>query len=284
MGENPRMSDPDALHVEKALQSLEFMASMDIFLNETNRHADVILAASSGFEKDGTFTNTERRIQRVRAAMKPVGNSKPDWIILKEISNRLGYRMEYKHPSDIMNEIATVTPIYGGIAYGRIEHEGLQWPCPTLDHPGTPILHTENFARLNGRGKFIPVEFVEPPELPDEEYPFYLSTGRILYHYHTGTMTRRVKGINRLKPEVEIEINPLDAEKLGISTGDVVRVTSRRGSISGKVRITKRSMRGMVFIPFHYAEAAANDLTLAVLDPIAKIPTYKVAAVKVERV
>lgn len=283
MGENPRMSDPDALHVEKALQSLEFMVSMDIFPNETNKHADVILAASSGFEKDGTFTNTERRIQRVRAVIRPVGNSKPDWLILEEISNRLGYKMEYKHPSDIMNEIATVTPIYGGISYDRIEHKGLQWPCPTLDHPGTPILHTQKFARLNGRGKFISVEFAEPPELPDEEYPFYLSTGRILYHYHTGTMTRRVKGIDKLRPEVEIEINPLDAERLGISTGDVVRVTSRRGSISGKAKVTGRSMKGMVFIPFHYAEAAANDLTLAVLDPIAKIPTYKVAAVKVEK-
>ena len=284
MGENPRMSDPDALHVEKALKSLEFMVSIDIFPNETNKYADVILAASSGFEKDGTFTNTERRVQRVRAVMSPVGNSKPDWIILEEISNRMGYKMEYEHPSEIMDEIAAVTPIYGGISYDRIEHKGIQWPCPSPDHPGTPILHVEKFARPNGKGKFIPVEFVEPPELPDEEYPFYLSTGRILYHYHTGTMTRRVKGIEKLRPELEIEINPLDAEKLGILSGDVVKVTSRRGSISGKAKITKRSMEGMVFIPFHYSEAPANDLTLAVLDPIAKIPTYKVAAVKVEKV
>ena len=284
MGENPRMSDPDALHVEKALKSLEFMVSIDIFPNETNKYADVILAASSGFEKDGTFTNTERRVQRVRAVMNPVGNSKPDWIILEEISNRMGYKMEYKHPSEIMDEIATITPIYGGISYDRIEHKGVQWPCPSPDHPGTPILHVEKFARPNGKGKFIPVEFVEPPELPDDEYPFYLSTGRILYHYHTGTMTRRVKGIEKLRPELEIEINPLDAEKLGISSGDTIKVTSRRGSISGKAKITKRSMEGMVFIPFHYSEAPANDLTLAVLDPIAKIPTYKVAAVKVEKV
>ncbi len=284
MGENPKMSDPDAHHVEKALQSLEFMVSMDIFPNETNKYADVVLAASSGFEKDGTFTNTERRIQRVRAAIKPVGNSKPDWIILKEISNRLGYNMKYEDPSEVMDEIASVTPIYGGISYDRLENVGLQWPCPSPDHPGTPILHAEKFNRPNGKGKFVPVEFAEPPELPDEEYPFYLSTGRILYHYHTGTMTRRVKAIDKLKPEVEIEINPSDAEKLGVSTNDVVKVTSRRGSISGKAKITRRSMEGMVFIPFHYAEAAANDLTLAVLDPIAKIPTYKVAAVKIEKV
>ncbi len=284
MGENPRLSDPDALHVEEALKKVDFLVSMDIFPNETNRYADVILAASSGFEKDGTFTNTERRAQLVRPVIKPVGNSLPDWVILKELSNRLGYEMSYDHPSRIMDEIASVTPIYGGMAYSRMEEKGLQWPCVSHENPGTPILHAEKFSRPNGKGKFIPVEFAEPPELPDADFPFYLSTGRILYHYHTGTMTRRVKGLNNVAPGVEIEINPLDAERLKISKGDIVKVTSRRGFITGKAKLTRRSLEGMVFIPFHYAEAAANELTLAVLDPISKIPTYKVAAVQVEKV
>ncbi len=284
MGENPRMSDPDALHVEKALKKVELLVSMDIFPNDTNKFAHVVLAAASQYEKDGTITNTERRIQRVRQVINPIGNSKPDWIILQEISNRLGYNMNYSHPSEIMSEIATVTPIYSGISYERLEHTGLQWPCRSQEDPGTPILHAGKFAHIDGKGKFVPVEFAEPPELPDDEYPFYLSTGRILYHYHTGTMTRRVKEINDISPEVEIEINPSDAEKLEVKSGDIVKVTSRRGSISGKVKITRRSMERMVFIPFHYSEAAVNELTLAVLDPISKIPSFKVAAVKIEKV
>ena len=284
MGENPRISDPDASHLEEALKNLEFMVSIDIFPNDTTKFANVILPASSQYEKEGTITNTERRVQRVRQGVKPIGNSRPDWVILKDLFNRFGYEANYSHPSEIMEEFAKVTPIYAGITYERIEHKGIQWPCRAKDDPGTSILHTEKFSRPNGKGKFIPVEFAEPPELPDEEYPFYLSTGRILYQYHTGTMTRRVKGINKIKPEVEIEINPADAERLGIKKGDQVRVTSRRGSISGKVKITKRSMKGMIFIPFHYAEAAANELTLNVIDPISKIPTYKVAAVKIEKI
>ncbi len=284
MGENPRMSDPDALHLEEALKKLDFMVSIDIFPNDTTKFADVILPASSQYEKDGTVTNTERRVQRVRQAVKPIGNSKPDWIILKELFNRFGYKADYSHPFEIMEELTKVTPIYAGITYDRIEHKGLQWPCRTKEDPGTPILHVEKFTRPNGKGKFIAVEFAEPPELPDEEYPFYLSTGRILYQYHTGTMTRRVEGINKINPEIEIEINPSDAERLGIENGDRIRITSRRGSIVGKAKITKRSLEGMVFVPFHYSEAAANELTLNVIDPIAKIPTYKVAAVKVEKV
>ncbi len=284
MGENPRISDPDALHLEEALKKLEFMVDIDIFENDTTKFADVVLPASSQYEKDGTITNTERRVQRVRQGIRPVGNSKPDWIILKELFKAFGYKADYSHPSEIMEEFAKVTPIYAGITYDRIEHKGIQWPCKGVDDEGTAILHRDRFSRPNGKGKFILVEFAEPPELPDEEYPFYLSTGRILYQYHTGTMTRRVKGINKINPEVEIEINPYDAEKLGIKKGDKVRVTSRRGSIVGKAKITKRSMEGMVFIPFHYAEAAVNELTLNVIDPIAKIPTYKVAAVKVEKV
>ncbi len=283
MGENPRMSDPDAKHVEEALKKAEFIVSLDIFPNDTNKFADVILPASSQYEKDGTITNTERRIQRVRKAVKPYGNSKPDWIILKELFKRFGFPADYSHPEEIMEEISKVTPIYGGISYKRIEKKGLQWPCRNDDDPGTAVLHIKKFSRPNGKGKFIAVDFSEPPELPDKEYPFYLSTGRILYHYHTGTMTRRVRGLDKLKPELEIEMNPDDAKKLGIANGERVRVTSRRGSITGKVKITDRSMERMVFIPFHYSEAAANILTLNVLDPMSKIPTLKVAAVKVEK-
>ncbi len=284
MGENPVMSHPDSCHARRALENLEFFADMDIFPNDTTAYANVIFPASSGFEKDGTFTNTERRVQRVRKVLNPIGNSKPDWIILKMLMNKMGYKAEYNHPSEIMDEIASVSPIYAGISYERIEKQGIQWPCPSKSHNGTAILHKEKFSTPNGLGKFIPVEFTDPPELPDKEYPFYLSTGRILYHYHTGTMTRRVKVLEDTKPKVEIEINPQDAAELGISTGDVVRVTSRRGMIEGQAKVTDRSQKGLIFIPFHYAEAPANILTLAALDPIAKIPTFKVSAVKVEKI
>ncbi len=283
MGENPRMSDPDANHVEEALKKVDFMVSLDIFPNDTNKFADVILTASSQYEKDGTITNTERRVQRVRQAVKPYGESKPDWIILKEILERFGYPADYSTPEDIMKEIASLTPIYGGISYKRIEKKGLQWPCRSEKDEGTPILHVGRFSRPNGKGRFIAVDFTEPPELPDKKYPFYLSTGRILYHYHTGTMTRRVKGLDKLRPEVEIEMNPADTKKLGLKDGERVRVSSRRGEIVGRVKITERSMERMVFIPFHYSEAAANLLTLNALDPMSKIPTLKVAAVKVEK-
>jgi formate dehydrogenase alpha subunit len=284
MGENPVMSHPDSCHARKALESLEFFVDMDIFPNDTTRYADIILAASSGFEKDGIFTNTERRVQRVRQVLKPVGNSKPDWKILIELMKKMGYETDYASPSTIMDEIAQVTPIYAGISYERIGQKGLQWPCTSKDSDGTELLHKEKFSRSDGKGKFIPVEFTQPPELPDDEYPFYLSTGRILYHYHTGTMTRRVKELEDIRPKVEIEINPEDAKEVGISDGEVVRITSRRGSIEGQVKITLRSQKGLIFIPFHYAEAPANILTLAALDPIAKIPTFKVSAVKIEKI
>ncbi len=284
MGENPVMSHPDESHVRRALEKLEFMADMDIFPNDTTKYAHVILAASSGFEKDGTFTNTERRVQRVRKVLNPVGNSRPDWMILRDLMNKLGYDAHYDSPREIMEEISRVSPIYAGISYERIERRGIQWPCRSIEDEGTPILHQNTFSTENGLGKFIPVEYAEPPEIPDEEYPFYLSTGRILYQYHTGTMTRRVKEINDLKPNVEIEINPEDAKDLGIRDGEIVRVRSRRGSIEGPAKITERSQKGLVFIPFHYAESPANILTLAAIDPIAKIPTFKVSAVKIEKI
>jgi predicted molibdopterin-dependent oxidoreductase YjgC len=196
----------------------------------------------------------------------------------------MGYEMNYQSAEDIMNEIRRCTPSYAGMAYHRMEKIGLQWPCRSDEDPGTSILHTQKFAHPDGKGKFTPMTYNDPPETPDAEYPFYLSTGRILYHYHTGTMTRRVKAIHEKEPEVKIEINPTDASSLGVKTDDLVRLTSRRGSIEGKVLVTERSVPGLVFVPFHFAEARANTLTGNFLDPIAKIPSFKVSAVKIEKI
>ena len=283
MGENPRLSDPDAHHVEEALKRLDFLVVQDLFLTETARLADVVLPAVSFAEKDGTFTNTERRVQRVRKAIEPIGQSKPDWLIITELANRFGFDWSYSHPSEIMDEIAEVTPIYGGMSFNRIDNGGLQWPCPTKDHPGTPILHVERFNRPNGLGKFTPAEYQEPPELPDEEYPYILTTGRTLFHWHTGSMTRRSYGLNEILKEGYVEISPEDAKKFSIKTGEFLTVSSRRGSIKIKAKVTKKVAPGVVFIPFHFAEAAANELTIAALDPISKIPELKVCAVKIEK-
>ena len=282
MGENPMVSDPDIQHVAEALEKLEFLVVIDIFPNETTRYADVILPAASFAEKDGTFTSTERRVQRIRAAFDSPGEAKPDWEILCELSARLGYPMGYKHPREIMDEIASLVPIYGGISYERLEGEGLQWPCPAPDHPGTPFLHKDRFPR--GKGRFHPVEYRDPDEYPDEEYPLILTTGRVLYHFHSRTMTGRVKGLQELSPEAYVEVNPVDAERYGIENGAKVRVSSRRGSIEVVAWVTARVPPGTVFIPFHFGEAAANVLTNPALDPISKIPEYKVCAVKLEPV
>lgn len=281
MGENPMVSDPDIKHVKKALSNLDFLVVQDIFLTETAELADVILPAGSFAEKDGTFTNTERRVQRVRKAINPVGDSKPDWQILMEIMNILGYDKKYLNPSDIMDEISSVTPSYGGISYDRLEEEGIQWPCPDKDHPGTKYLHKASIAR--GRGMFMPTDHKDSAELTDEEYPFIFTTGRILYHYHTRTMTGRVEGLNKLAPESYIEINEITANRLGMDDGEKVRVTSRRGSIITRAKVTDILDENVVFMPFHFAEGAANYLTNTALDPIAKIPELKVAAVKIEK-
>ncbi len=286
MGENPAVSDPDSQHVEEFLKNLEFFVDFDIFMNESNRYADVILPALSAYEKDGTFTNTERRVLRVRKVLEGVGDAKPDWWIIKELSKRLGYEMEYSHPSEIMEEIRRVTPIYGGVTYERIEEKGLQWPVPTLDHPGTPILHTQGFSFPDKKGRIKPIDYNLPKEieLPDEEYPFFMTTGRMLYHFHTGTMTRRVKGINEIVGRAYVEISPEDARKLGIKSGDVVKISSRRGSVLTYAVVTDRAQPGVIFMPFHFAEARANLLTGEILDPESRIPAYKVSAVKIERV
>ncbi len=284
MGENPSLSDPDSNHVAKGLDSLEFLVVQDIFMTETAKHADVVLPGVSFAEKDGTFTNTERRIQRVRKAINNIGNSLEDWLILTKLAKLFGHKWNYNTPSDVFDEMAKLSPIYAGIDYERIEHKGLQWPCRTKDDPGTKILHSKKFSTLDGKGHITPFTWVEPPELPDEEYPFILSTGRVLYHFHTGTMTRRSQAIDAYYPEVKIEISLQDAERLEIKTGDLLEVSSKRGKITGKALVTDKATKGLIFIPFHFKEAAANLLTDGKhLDPLAKIPELKVTAVKIAK-
>jgi predicted molibdopterin-dependent oxidoreductase YjgC len=282
VGENPALSDPDVQHVLEALNRLDFFVVQDIFLSETARLAHIVLPATSFAEKDGTFTNTERRVQRVRKVVEPPGDSRPDWWIICQVAQRLGAKgFDYDHPSDIMEEIRKLTPSYGGISYERLEQGGLQWPCPVEDHPGTPILHINTCVR--GKGRFIPLKYIPPGEMPSADYPLVLTTGRSLYHYHTGTMTRRVSGLNVMEPEGAVEINPQDASRLNIAHGDKVRVTSRRGEVITKAKVTETLRPGVVFMTFHFAESAANILTNPKLDPVSKIPEFKVAAVKVER-
>ncbi|MDH3556468.1 MAG: molybdopterin-dependent oxidoreductase, partial [Deltaproteobacteria bacterium] len=253
----------------------------DIFLTATAELAHVVLPGTSFAEKDGTFSNTERRVQLVRKAIEPVGESKPDWEIIQEISNRFGYPMNYGSAEEIMQEISALTPSYGGITYERLQGDGLTWPCPDKEHPGTKFLHKDKFAR--GLGLFHAIEYQPPAEVVDEEYPFWLSTGRVYVHYHTGTMTRVSPTLHAEMPEGTLEMHPQDADKLGVRQGESVKVASRRGEITAKVTVTDRVGVGVVFMPFHFAETCANILTNPAHDPIAKIPEYKVCAVKVEK-
>jgi len=282
LGENPLLSDPNANKVKEELRHLELLVVQDIFLSETAELAHVVLPGVSFVEKDGTFTNTERRVQRVRQAIEPLGKARPDWQIICDLSSRLGYPMKYGSPAEVMEEIASLTPSYGGIRYHRLEGLGLQWPCPTSDHPGTPFLHKDKFSR--GKGKFHVVPYVPAPELPDEEYPFLLTTGRVLYHYHT-LVTRKSKGLSEIYPEGVVEVNPEDARRLGIQPDNgLVEVASRRGKVKVKAKVSDRLPPGVVFMTFHFKEAAANLLTLDALDPVAKIPEFKVCAVKIQKV
>ncbi|MBC7333006.1 MAG: formate dehydrogenase subunit alpha [Actinobacteria bacterium] len=280
MGENPMLSDPDILHVAQALKNLEFLVVQDIFLTETGEFADVILPGACFAEKNGTFTNTERRIQRVRKALEPPGEAKEDWQIICMLSKAMGYPMDYKEVSEIMDEIAELTPIYGGVSYRRLENSSLQWPCKSYDDPGTKILHQKSFSC--GKGKFIPVDYKPPAEVPDREYPFILTTGRILYQYHTRTMTGKVEGLNILAPMATVHINSEDASKLGIKDKQKVTLETRRGSINATALVNPRIKKGVLFIPFHYADSPANKLTNPALDPKAKIPEFKVCAAKIK--
>ena len=283
MGENPSLSDPDSSHVREALRKLEFFVVQDIFLSETAQLADVVLPACSFAEKDGTFTNTERRVQRVRKAIEPVGDSKPDWWIACQIARRIGAKgFDFENPSQIMNEIADVTPSYGGISFNRLDTGSLQWPCPTEEHPGTTILHTSLFSR--GKGHFVPLVYKPSLELPDAEYPLVLTTNRSLFHYHTGTMTRKVKGLNVFRGEELVAISPADAKALGIEDGEMIHVISRRGRVTAKAKVTESAPPGTIAMTFHFAESPTNELTNPALDPVAKIPELKVAAVRVEKI
>ena len=281
MGENPMVSDPDIGHLEEGLKNLDLLICQDIFLHETGHLADVVFPSASWGEKDGTYTNSERRVQQIRKAVYSPGKTVPDWEILTMLAKKMGADWNYTDPREIMEEIRATTPSYGGITYDRIEDVGLHWPCPTLDHPGTPILHKDAFAR--GKGLFSAIEYTPPDEEPDSDYPFILTTGRILYQYHTATMTGRSRGLVSRTPDAFVEINSQDAQALNVSQGDKLTVSSRRGSIQVAADISERCDKGVVFIPFHYSEAAVNRLTNPALDPTAKIPELKVCAVKVEK-
>lgn len=281
MGENPFVSDADAAHVRHCLESLDFLVVQDIFLTETARYADVVLPAVTYAEKEGTFTNTERRVQKVNPAVKPRGQARADWEIIQDIANRLGLGWNYQSAGDIMDEINRLTPSYAGIKYERLGVTGLHWPCPDENHPGTPVLHVGKFNR--GLGKFTAVDYTPPAEVPDDDYPFMLTTGRILYHYHTGTMTRRSRGLSEIHKEELMEINPADAEKLGLAECDTVKVSSRRGEVKTRIKVTSRVPRGVVFMTFHFAETAVNLLTNPNVCPTAKIPELKVCAVRLEK-
>lgn len=289
LGENPMMSEPNQTHARHALEKLQFLVCQDIFINETGEMADVILPATSFAEKDGTFTNTDRCIQRCRAAVAPVGNSRADWDILSDLGRRVEQRLglqlsagfNYAHPEEIWEEMRHVTPEFWGIDYARIEREGgVHWPCPSFDHPGTPFLFAEEFPR--GRGKFWEVGYGTESELPDAEYPYNLSTGRVLYHWSGSTMTGRSR-LEEVYPEAVCEMSPDDARELGLVMGDWINVSSRRGTITLRVLVTGRSPKGTIFVPFHFAEAAANLLTLDRIDERAKIPDYKNTAVRIEK-
>jgi formate dehydrogenase alpha subunit len=286
MGENPMMSEPNLNHTRHMIEQLEFMVAQDLFINESGAYADVFLPATSWAEKEGTFTNTDRRVQRVRKALEPRGQSRADWEIICDLAQRIEKKLgrprtaywAYKGPAEVLEEMGRVVPEYAGVKYARIEKQGLQTPVWDDDHPGTPYLFAENFP--SGRGKFHPLEYIPAVEMPDDEYPFILTTGRLLEHWHGGTLTRHSK-LDDLYPQARIELNPADAARLDIADGQTVRVSSRRGSIVLRAWVTERTTLGVVFIPMHFAEAAANLLTIDTLDPLAKIPEYKACAVRV---
>jgi len=288
MGENPMLSDPNLTHVESALRKLDLLIVQDIFLTETGQLAHVILPAAASLEKDGTFTNTERRVQLLRPVLPPPGQARPDWQIIADLGQALDEKLghaamkwHYDSTAEIMAELAQVTPIYGGIRHERLGSEGLIWPCPTLEHPGTPILHIGQFSR--GKGKFFPIQALLPAEQPDEEYPMILTTGRMLFHYHTGTMTRRSDSLDWREPRGFAEINVQDAAKIDLRDGGQINLISRRGQVRTQARVGERVPPGVVFLSFHWKEAPANMLTQDfALDPIAKIPEYKACAVRIE--
>ena len=293
VGENPAMTDPDVTHAQHCIAACEFVVLQEIFPSETAAMADVLLPGVTWAEKEGTYTNTDRRIQLGRQAIDPLGDARPDWIIMADLARQIMERekrvpigsqaaWQYSRPSQIMEEIAALAPNYGGVCYERLERgEQLHWPVPTLDHPGTPILHIGKFTR--GRGKFHVVEHLPPHEIPDSEYPMVLTTGRVLYHWHGAEMTRRAYALRELYPETVVEISPEDAAKIGLDGRDMVRVKSRRGEMIARALVTDRVCQGLIFGNFHFpGQQNVNNLTIAALDPVSKIPEYKVCAVRLE--
>ena len=281
-GENPVMSDPNQHHVIEALEKLPFVVVQDIVMTETAQYADVILPGFAFLEKVGTISNTERRVQLMHKVVEPVGDNREDWWIIMQVANRLGAQWNYTCAEDIFEEVRTVTPSYAGITYARMEKELLQWPCPNTEHPGTQFLHKDKFSR--GLGLLSAIEYTPPAEEVDEEYPVILTTGRLLEHFHTGTMSRNSSILDAIVSEGYVEMNKNDASNFNVKDGELVSVSTRRGSIRIKAKVTDRPMANVVFIPFHFVEAAANKLTIDALDPTCKIPEFKVCACKIEKV
>jgi predicted molibdopterin-dependent oxidoreductase YjgC len=285
-GENPALSDPNTTHSVKAFSALDFLVVQDIFMTETAQLADVVLPGASFAEKDGTFTSSERRVQRIRKSINSPGEAKSDLAIIDQVYKRIegkGDLSATPDPSEVFDEVASLWPGIIGINYKRLDQDSLQWPCPDQAHPGTEYLFKDSFPREGGKALFTPVPFVSASELPDKEYPYVLTTGRELFHYHTGTMTRRSTGLNAIAPEAFVEVNPADADILGVIQDEMLTVSSRRGSIKLKARVSKIVPPNVVFIPFHYSEAAANLLTSDAMDPVCKIMEAKVCAVRIEK-
>ncbi len=280
IGEDPVLADPNAGHASNAIEKLDLLIVQDIFLTDTAKMADVVLPAACYAEKDGTFTSTERRVQRVRKALDPPGQAKADWVIIQEIGRRMGFSFNYNSAEEIFEEITQLVPQYAGMSYDRIDKAGLQWPVPDEDHPGTKVLHVGKFTR--GKGLFVPEDYVAPREPTDAQYNMILTTGRELAHYNFGSMTRKSPGIEEICPEALAEVNPADAEALGIEEKSWIKVSSRRGAIKVRATITTRSQEGTIFIPYHFAEVPVNQLTLDSLDRLSKSPEYKCCAIKVE--
>ena len=281
MGQDPIMSEPDQHAVRRALGRLDLLIVQDIFMCETAKLAHVVLPGASFAEKDGTFTNSERRVQRVRKAIEPVGNSKPDWEIICEIASRMGYPMNYLSPKEILDEVASLSAHYAGINFERIEHVGIQWPCPDTSHPGTQYLHKGKFTL--GRGKFFALPHRPPAEQTDEEYPLILSTGRTLYHYNVGTMTRRSESIAQKTNDCFVEINNDDAGRTGIINGEMVKIITRRGEVDARAEVSSKAKEGVIWMPMHFAEASVNKLTIAAFDNITQTAEYKVCSARLEK-
>ena len=282
MGENPVLSDPNQHHVLEALRSLELFVVQDIFLTETAREAHVVFPSFGFLEKSGTVSNTERRVQLMNKVIDPPGQSKDDWWIIMQLANRLGAKWDYSCSEDIFNEMRKVTPSYAGMTYQRVKNELIQWPCPTPEHPGTQFLHKGKFSR--GKGLMTAIDYTPPAEGTDKEYPVALTTGRVLEQFHTGTMSRNSRILEELSPEPFIEMSGHDSRSYDIVDGELISVSTRRGSLRIKVRVTDTAKPGVVFIPFHFKEAAANVLTIDALDPVAKIPEYKACACRIEKI